>query len=51
LVAVKKDAGAVIASRTYADSNARLIPQEGGTHTYFDWAAMESSPTRRRTAR
>lgn len=37
LVAVKTDAGVTIASYTYADSNARVISQEGGMRTYYAW--------------
>jgi len=37
LVRVKTDAGAVLASYTYGDSNARLMTQEGNTRTYYVW--------------
>jgi RHS repeat-associated protein len=39
LVAVKTDAGALVASYTYADTNDRMISQEGGTRTYYAWGA------------
>lgn len=35
LVAVKTDAGAVLASYAYADTNARMMAQEGETRTYY----------------
>jgi RHS repeat-associated protein len=37
LVAVKSDAGVVISSYTYGNSNARLITHEGGSRTYYLW--------------
>jgi RHS repeat-associated protein len=36
---VKDDAGNVLASYTYGDSNARLITQEGATRTYYAWVS------------
>ncbi|HEU4597120.1 MAG TPA: RHS repeat-associated core domain-containing protein, partial [Pyrinomonadaceae bacterium] len=38
LVAVKTDAGALLASYTYGDSKARLTMREGATRTYYAWA-------------
>jgi RHS repeat-associated protein len=35
LVAVKTDGGATLASYVYADTNARMMSQEGGTRTYY----------------
>ncbi|HWW75840.1 MAG TPA: RHS repeat-associated core domain-containing protein, partial [Pyrinomonadaceae bacterium] len=37
LVAVKTDGGALVASYVYADSNARMMSQEGSTRTYYAW--------------
>lgn len=37
LVAVKTDAGVLIAGYTYGDSNARLITHESGSRTYYLW--------------
>lgn len=37
LVRVKDDAGNLLASNTYGDSNARIGTQEGATRTYYAW--------------